>query len=403
MLMQAQVAGRGGSLLYAANFGLRARGRDENFGDQQVGSELVAGAALGFIAFDDRVVVGPEILSSTVFSDGSHNFLNRPGTPVELTIGGHLEVVEDFRLGLGVGPGLTPGMGSPAVRYLFSLEWAPGREPAEPERPAAPRSLRDRDGDGIADGADQCPDVPGVVSSDPALNGCPATVDTDADGIADQNDACPTLAGPANSEPSKNGCPLAADTDGDGIIDAEDACPSEHGVPDLKDRTRHGCPLPADSDGDGILDAADACPQHPGPPNTNPKKNGCPRAVVTESKIEIFDRVEFETGKATLRAESTELLTAVAAVLKEHPEIKKVSIEGHTDDRGSGPFNLDLSRRRAASVLNWLARNGIDATRLTSAGFGLEQPIESNATDEGRQNNRRVEFKIVERGAKPAE
>jgi hypothetical protein len=202
MLMQAQVAGRGGSLLSAANFGLRARGRDENYGDHQVGSELVAGAALGFIAFDDRLVVGPEIWSSTVFSDGSHNFLNRPGTPVELTIGGHLEVVEDFRLGLGVGPGLTPGMGSPAVRYLFSLEWAPGREPAEPERPAAPRSLRDRDGDGIADGADQCPDVPGVVSSDRALNGCAATVYTDADGLADENDACPTLAGPAIWAPS---------------------------------------------------------------------------------------------------------------------------------------------------------------------------------------------------------
>jgi OOP family OmpA-OmpF porin len=81
--------------------------------------------------------------------------------------------------------------------------------------------------------------------------------------------------------------------------------------------------------------------------------------------------------------------------LKEHPEIKRLSVEGHTDDRGLAAQNVGLSQRRAAAVVAWLVANGIDATRLTSNGFGATRPLESNAAEAGRQTNRRVEFKIM--------
>jgi outer membrane protein OmpA-like peptidoglycan-associated protein len=80
--------------------------------------------------------------------------------------------------------------------------------------------------------------------------------------------------------------------------------------------------------------------------------------------------------------------------LKEHAEIKRVRVEGHTDTQGAAAMNLDLSKRRAASVATALVTAGIARGRLTSQGYGQERPIDTNATAEGRANNRRVEFHI---------
>ena len=109
-----------------------------------------------------------------------------------------------------------------------------------------------------------------------------------------------------------------------------------------------------------------------------------------------MERVEFDTNKATIRPESDGVLTAVLDILKGHPEIKKVSVEGHTDNRGARFYNIGLSKRRAASVVKWLTSRGIDKGRLTSNGFGPDKPIDTNDTEDGRQNNRRVEFNIVQ-------
>ncbi len=87
-------------------------------------------------------------------------------------------------------------------------------------------------------------------------------------------------------------------------------------------------------------------------------------------------------------------------IFNEHPEIKKVRVEGHTDNRGGAAMNMGLSSRRAASVAAWLIKHGVDKSRLSSKGFGLTKPIDSNATEEGRQNNRRVELHI-ESGDEP--
>jgi outer membrane protein OmpA-like peptidoglycan-associated protein len=87
--------------------------------------------------------------------------------------------------------------------------------------------------------------------------------------------------------------------------------------------------------------------------------------------------------------------------MTEHPEFTKLSVEGHTDSRGNANHNLDLSRRRAASVMKWLTERGIAKARLESKGFGMTKPIDSNDSDTGRQNNRRVEFHILEKDGKP--
>jgi outer membrane protein OmpA-like peptidoglycan-associated protein len=227
-------------------------------------------------------------------------------------------------------------------------------------------------------------------------------MDRDGDTVPDPEDACPDVAGPRSSDPKANGCPPPPDRDNDGIIDTADACPDQPGEPN-QDPAKNGCPPPKDRDGDSILDEVDACPDAPGPANADPGKNGCPIARIEKGQIRITERVEFEFNKDALRPESNEVLTAVLEILKAHPEITKVLVEGHTDDKGADWYNKDLSKRRAASVVKWLTEKGVDAKRLDSKGLGKTRPIDDNKTEAGRQNNRRVEFHIQEINGKPAE
>jgi outer membrane protein OmpA-like peptidoglycan-associated protein len=229
--------------------------------------------------------------------------------------------------------------------------------------------------------------VPGVASDDPKKNGCPP--DRDGDGITDDKDACPDTPGVASDDPKKNGCP--PDRDNDGIVDSEDACPDVAGVRD-PDPKKNGCP--ADRDGDGIPDNVDACPDAPGPADPDPKKNGCPLARIENGEVKILQQVKFKTNSAEILRESDPIMIAVATILKEHPELKKVRIEGHTDNKGPAAYNKNLSQKRAESVMKWLTTYGIEKKRLTAKGWGMEKPIDTNDTDEGRQNNRRVEFHI---------
>ena len=118
---------------------------------------------------------------------------------------------------------------------------------------------------------------------------------------------------------------------------------------------------------------------------------------VTRDKIEIADKVYFDTGKATIKPESHPLLDQVSAVLKARTDILKLRVEGHTDARGSADTNRRLSDDRAASVLDYLVRTGIDPARLTSVGLGEDQPVDDRNVAEAWEVNRRVEFIIVER------
>jgi len=121
------------------------------------------------------------------------------------------------------------------------------------------------------------------------------------------------------------------------------------------------------------------------------------KVKVSEQAIIILDKVYFETDKDIIKPESYALLDQVAAIFKSHPEIKKVEISGHTDSQGSDAHNLDLSDRRAKSVMVYLVNKGVEAHRMDAKGYGETKPIATNATAAGRAQNRRVEFNILVR------
>lgn len=386
-------AGAAGEFVYAARTSFNLRPQDDGFAGAATGHEFAFALALGMRA-GENLVLGPELFGSTVVSEGDAVFARRT-TPLEVVFGGHYRINPSWRVGLGVGPGLTRGYGAPAVRGLAMLEHFPAVEPRVEPPPPPP----DSDGDGIFDRADACPDEPGVRTDDPTTNGCPPRLDQDRDGVFDEEDACPTRPGVRTDDPATNGCPPKVDTDRDGIFDDVDACPTEPG-PRTDDPATNGCPPPPDRDRDGIDNEKDACPDAAGPPSEDPKKHGCPLARVEQDQIKIVEQVKFAYNSDKILPESEPIMNAVLRILEEHSDITKVEVHGHTDSRGGDAYNKALSRRRAASVVRWLTVHGIAKERLSSQGFGEEKPIDTNDTDDGRRNNRRVEFHIVARSKK---
>jgi OOP family OmpA-OmpF porin len=387
-----EAAGDLGVFTYAARVGAEYRGLDETLAGNPLGSQVLFGAAMGLRLAHRAFVIGPEVYGSTNVSSGGA-FFAKTSTPVDGIVGAHYTFLRDFRIGAGGGTGLTRGLGSPEARWMASLEWVPAyQEPAPPPPPPS-----DRDKDGIVDDADACPDVAGIKTEDPKTNGCPS--DRDKDGIADTEDACPDVAGIKTEDPKTNGCP--SDRDKDGVIDDDDACPDVAGIK-TDDPKTNGCPDP-DRDKDGIVNESDACPDVPGPKNADRTKNGCPQAYIQAGQIKIREQVKFATSSAAIvpGKDSEDVLQAVKALLVEHPEIK-VRIEGHTDNVAWPELNRTLSKHRAESVMKWLVQHGIDAGRLTTQGFGPDRPIDTNKTYEGRRNNRRVEFHILDESGAPA-
>lgn len=385
-------AGDIAAFTWSGKLGFQYRGVDERVDGTPLGSEVSFAGAAGLRLLDHKLVVGPEIFGSTGVN-GSDAFLKMKSSPLDALLGAHWTFAEQWRAGAGAGAGLTQGFGSPQARYMVSLERV---APFESPQPAPPPP--DRDGDGVLDAVDACPDTAGVATSDPKTNGCPP--DQDSDGVIDAQDACPETRGVATSDPKTNGCP--PDRDGDGVIDAEDACVDTQGVRTSDPKT-NGCPPDPDRDKDQIDNDDDACPDQAGKPNRDPKKNGCPIAYVAETQVTITQQVKFFTDSSKIQPgkESEEVLNAVLAVLNEHPEIKRLLIEGHTDNVGSAKHNKQLSQARADSVVAWLVKHGIAKERLSAAGFGMERPTADNGTADGRHENRRVELHILEKQAAP--
>ncbi len=230
----------------------------------------------------------------------------------------------------------------------------------------------DSDGDGIEDAKDACPNEAGSME----MNGCP---DADGDGVADKDDACPNEAG----LPALSGCP---DADGDGVADKDDECPSEAGPAE-----NNGCPWP-DTDGDGVLDKDDECPDTAG----TVANNGCPEVTEeVQAQLNEYARtILFDTGKASLKPESTRVFVDIIRILDQYPN-SRFTVEGHTDSVGSNSLNQKLSEERANSVRDFLINEGIDASRLEAVGYGEERPIATNNTRAGRTQNRRVEINLI--------
>ena len=237
------------------------------------------------------------------------------------------------------------------------------------------RKPLDADGDGVVDPNDACPNTPAGVQVD--SRGCP--LDADGDGVPDYLDKCPNT--PRGAPVNAQGCPV--DSDGDGVADYLDKCPN---TPKGATVDASGCPI--DSDRDGVPDYADKCPNTPY--GLKVDAEGC----VREAQTIVLQNVNFEFNKATLTADSKTVLDGVASGLKSDPQMK-VELAGHTDSKGSDAYNKSLSQKRADSVKAYLVTQGIPASRLTAKGYGESKPVATNETDEGRAQNRRVEFRVL--------
>ncbi|MGM0595935.1 MAG: OmpA family protein [Myxococcota bacterium] len=356
--------------------------------------------------------------------------------PVEALAGLKLYLATNSFLAVGGGVGITglvgDHVGAPDFRLFANFTFEP--------------FIGDSDGDGIPDDVDECPYRPEDFDGFQDEDGCPDP-DNDEDGILDVYDKCPNEPETVNGYKDEDGCPdeLVSDRDGDGIPDHKDQCPDDpedfddfededgcpdtdndgDGIPDIKDlcpgkdtdkktsfretkedfdkfQDDDGCPDP-DNDGDGILDVDDKCPNEPETFNGYKDKDGCPdkgKVRVTAGAIEIYEKIYFATAKSNILPKSYSVLDAIAATLKAHKQIKKIEIQGHTDDRGSNSYNMKLSDDRANSVRSYLIDKGISPTRLTAKGYGESRPIDKRRTKEARAKNRRVEFVILERGKK---
>jgi hypothetical protein len=236
---RASFAGSARMLAYAAHLGFLVRGRDETVQGSPLGHEVTFSAGGGVRLLDNHVLVGPELYGSS----GVEAFGTSRATPLEALLGVHATFARAWRAGAGLGAGLTRGYGTPIMRGLLSIEWAPEdrTEPVAPP-PSAPPPILDRDKDGVADDVDACPDVRGIPHpEDPLTSGCAS--DRDKDFVADEVDACPDTRGARSNDPTKNGCPVEmkpGDKDGDNIPDTDDACEEEPGLPS-DDPSTNGC------------------------------------------------------------------------------------------------------------------------------------------------------------------
>ena len=320
---------------------------------------------------DGKYRIGLNIFGQTGIADNSvtgPTFFTANNSSLEFNVEGRMRFgpADHWWAGLGAGRGIAMGYGATDLRvvalvgtYVPILD-SEAPSPKRREKFKIDAGAADRDHDGIPDDIDACPDEP-----------------EDHQGN-DPND----------------GCPMPADRDGDGIPDSADKCPDQ---PEDKDGFEDGDGCPEDdNDKDGIPDAKDACPKEPGAPNTDPAKNGCPSFIKLEGgQIRVLQQVHFATGSARILPDSFPMLQEIANVLKANPGIKRMSIDGHTDNKGGAAMNKKLSQDRADSVMKWLTEHAITQDRLEAHGYGMEKPIDNNLTDAGRAANRRVEFKIL--------
>jgi outer membrane protein OmpA-like peptidoglycan-associated protein len=246
---------------------------------------------------------------------------------------------------------------------VVGVEFTLGEAP----RPAPAKPRRDRDGDTVFDDEDACPDVPGIRSSNPKLNGCPAPKDRDKDGVFDSEDACPDVPGIRTSDPKTNGCPRV------------------------------------DRDNDTVFDDEDACPDVPGVRTNEPQSNGCPppdeHVRLEGDRILLDEVILFDIDSPRVRRVSWDIVRKVAQFINANPDVLEVSIEGHADATGTPEHNLYLSKERAESVRRLLVQYGVADDRVKAAAYGKDRL--KVATSGAEQKNRRVEFFVTK--TRPAE
>ncbi|MGN6110736.1 MAG: OmpA family protein [Kofleriaceae bacterium] len=293
--------------------------------------------------------------------------------PLEALGGVKLYLARSSFLSLGAGRGLARGDGaSPDARAFIGLVFEPslgdrdGAQLPDAEQPReagglSPRGPSDRDGDGIVDELDRCPDDPEDFDQFEDEDGCP-DLDNDGDRILDVDDLCPDAPEDDDGWEDEDGCP-DLDNDGDRIPDRDDRCPNE--------REEYN-----------NVDDEDGCPDHG-------------TVIRTGGEFQILEPINFEYNSAVIQADSFPILDAVVAALQGNPDVELVEVAGHTDQRGDDAYNLELSDRRAAAVVAYLVRKKVDPKRLESQGYGETRPIDPRNTPRAWAKNRRVEFLIL--------
>lgn len=301
-----------------ANVGVAIR-EGTTFENVNALSEFIYAAAASYRigGWDGLVSLGAEVNGGT----GLTSSPNLEELPLEGILFGAVHPTNEWTVSFGPGIGLVPGYGIPTFRFFAGVRYTP--------------TNNDRDGDGIPDDEDACPDEP-----------------EDRDGYQDA-DGCPE----DDDE---------ADDDQDGIPNSLDQCPDEK-------ETING------------IEDDDGCPD-----------GGDPKVIRKEQQLLVLENIEFATASARIHPRSFGILDQVVLMLKANPDIERLRIEGHTDSRGARELNMKLSQDRADSVRQYLIMKGIHADRLEAQGFGPDRPLVDEVDDAAMQKNRRVEFIIVE-------
>ncbi|HEX2689991.1 MAG TPA: OmpA family protein [Kofleriaceae bacterium] len=380
-----------------------------------VGSELPFGVGVAYAVAKQRFDLVGEVFGAVPL--GAHQTYQ----PLEALAGVKLYLARNSFLTLGAGRGLVADQGAnPDLRAFIGIVFEP--------------NVGDRDGDGIKDDLDRCPDAPEDEDGWEDEDGCPDP-DNDGDRIPDVDDKCPDLPENENGVQDEDGCPEGDinDRDGDKISDDVDRCPDE---PEDYDgwEDEDGCPDP-DNDGDKILDVDDLCPDEPEDYDGFEDQDGCPDLDNDRDRIPdkddkcpnepetyngfqdqdgcpdhsphvdrnvngdiiVLTPINFEYDKAVIKNDSYHILDAVVATMNGYPDIALIEVQGHTDERGDDAYNLDLSERRAAAVMEYLIAHGIAANRLISHGYGETQPIDKHHNEAAWIKNRRVDFVLKKR------
>ncbi|MEZ4471448.1 MAG: thrombospondin type 3 repeat-containing protein [bacterium] len=398
--------------------------------------EFIYGAAIGVKPGTDAMEIIFETNGSLPWEDVD---VDSATSPIESVLAARFFTDPGVALTAGFGTGAHADYGAPAWRIFAGVAYAPEA------------CGDDGDGDGVGDLCDNCPglDNPDQADTDDdgvgdACDVCPVDAnpdqeDADDDGRGDICDNCPGTPNPDQTDGDGDGigdtcdvCPAVldpnqTDTDGDGLGDLCDNCVNEanadqadadgDGRGDICDNCSQAAnPGQEDVDNDGIGDLCDGCPDAPGG-DTDKDGDGKPDAcdncpdfanadqadLDNDGEGDVCDctidmgRVEFEFDKAKIKGESSfEVLRGVAGVLSSYPDILRLEVQGHTDTMGSNAYNIDLSKRRAVAVREFLDKNGIESERLLSCGYGEEQLAEWTKDETANQKNRRVQFVILE-------
>jgi outer membrane protein OmpA-like peptidoglycan-associated protein len=389
-----------------------------------VGSGLPFGAGVAYALSHQKFDVVAEVIGEVPLV--GENYL-----PLEALAGIKVYLAKNSFLMLGGGLGLVPSQGgNPDLRAFLGIVFEP--------------NIGDRDGDGLKDDVDLCPDDPEDFDDFSDSDGCPE-LDNDMDGILDEDDQCPNEPEDKDQFEDEDGCPEGNefDRDGDGILDEDDACPDDpEDVDDFEDED--GCPDP-DNDGDKILDIDDLCPNDPEDYDRFEDENGCPdpdndhdrvldedddcrgtdgqtreetaetwndvedddgcpdrgRTYFDDGKLVALENIYFEYNSAKIKPISFSILDAIARTMELNPDITRIEVQGHTDERGGDDYNLKLSQARSESVVAYLVGKHIDASRLVGQGYGERMPLNKGHNQEAWAENRRVEFLILSRAGEP--